>query len=115
MGDRDYDYEEEPDLNSPLDYYDSAGVEFDLTQQENEEKKAAGESTDEDEENLEEIPSTKEKTKEIKYVDKKDRKTGNMMTKYEFARLISSLAMMYEGGLPIHEKLAPLIKGLIDP
>lgn len=97
------------------DYYAEAGVEYDLTIEENEAKKAAGEETDEDEENLEEVPTATQKTKQITYVAKNERKTGNIMTKYEFARLISSAAMMYSDGLPIHKDLSPLIKGLIDP
>ena len=44
-----------------------------------------------------------------------NRKTDIIMTKYEYARVVASLAEMYAEGLSVHEDLKDKIKNIIDP
>ena len=66
----------------------------------------------------EEIPSDdKHSSKQTERISLGERKTDQIMTKYEYSRLISTLAKMYEKGLDLDPDLISIVeqKKLIDP
>lgn len=111
------DHDEINEINEDdQDYYDTAGVLQDDIDEEEEIRKENGDDSDSDDEDLDDAPfsTSKDVSKTSSKITGDQRITGNIMTKYEYSRIISSLADMYSGGLPVSPKLKSFVVGIID-
>ena len=99
--------------DTDIDDYDKYGVDLDVIEEEEEDKDGDDSDDDNEEEELN-IKQTNTTTNETKNFGE-NRITNNIMTKFEYARLISGLSEMYAAGLPLHPILQKNKGDIYDP